>query len=278
MAAELKDAVHAWLKAHDPKGPHTLRATLATSTERAAAAAVVAGPNAAKDVAASATLASTATTDAPHARDDFKNYPMDGCTSLLNMARVKANFNPSLGMTAANVTAYDDYIKRVVACPLFNIDMSDRQTIHRDSSDYDELINAVADTFDGVEADDKDKIKDSVKNLVNSAASNSGSDESTDLFVQSVIYSGTSATSLVYSIFIYSSHVHLVDNKSKGHHTMQEDFDVQRSKLTFRINDWPHFATAVWDKQWTSVSDWLDDNTTPTGTSTTLTTCIKPAT
>ncbi len=205
----------------------------------------------------SAALTSTAAGDPAARRDDFQNYPMDGCTSLLNsMARVKAG-NPSVGMTAANVTAYDDYIKRVVKCPLFNVDMTDRQTIHRDSSD-DELINAVADTFDGVEADDKDKIKTSVRIV------QFGGEQfwlrQIDRPVRAVGDLFRHQLHPVYSIYIYSSHGHMVDNKSKGHHSMQEDFDVQRTKLTFRINDWPHFATAVWDKQWTSVNDWLDDN------------------
>jgi hypothetical protein len=261
-----------WMES--PVAKHRLMA--GASSEKVASAAAIAGPRAAADHAASKALATKAETDPDGAKADFKKRPMDGCTSLLNMARVKAGFNPTAGMTGTNATAYADFIKRVMACPLFNLDMNDQQSVHRDSSDYDQLIDAVVNTFDGVESEDKDKIKTSVQNLVKAAASNSNTTETTDLFVQNVLYAGDSSSNQpAYAIYIYSSHVQMTDNKSKGHHSMQEDFSVQRTKLTFRINDWQYFSDAVWGKQHTSVDDWLDDNTTPAGNSTTLVTCAQ---
>ncbi|MEJ0092039.1 MAG: hypothetical protein WDN46_00930 [Methylocella sp.] len=274
-ASNFAQQVNSWIAMHDPKtGPGRRmprpKALLATPDERAAAAAVVTGSGASADVAASKKLKTLATSSPEEAKADFRNRPMDGCTSLMNLARVKANFNPAMGMTPANVAAFADYVERVLACPLFNVDMSDHQKISRSSDNWDELISAVADTFEGVEAGDKDKIRTSVTNLVKAAASNSNTDESTDLFVQSVINSSNN----IYDIYIYSSHVHLVDDKSKHHESMQEDFEVSRAKLSFRTADWPHFSDAVWDKQWTAVDDWLNGNTTPSSNATALKTCL----
>ncbi len=247
---------------------------LAASAENLASAAALAGPGADAGLAASKALAAKAQSDPTGAKADFKNRPMDGCTSLMNMARVKAGFDPTKGMTGGNITAYQEYIAQVVKCPLFNLDMTDHQTIHRESDDYNELISKVTDTFEGIQAEDKAKIVQSIGNLVNAATSNSGTDEATDLFVQSVLYAG-SGSQPVYAIYIYSSHVHLIDHTHKGHHNVQEDFDVQRTKMTFRVNDWPYFSDAVWDKQYSSVNDWLNNNTTPTGKLSKLVTCYQ---
>jgi hypothetical protein len=278
-SAKTVESFHAWLEnPHGGQGPSIKSFATKAPSEKLASAAAVAGPRAAQDRAASKALAAKAKSDPGGAKADFKDRPMDGCTSLMNMARKKSGFDPTKGMTGTNVEAYNKYIEAVVKCPLFNLDMTDSQNIHKDSDNWDELINKVADTFEGIESDDKSRITKSITGLVQAASSNSNTDESTDLFVQSVLYAkdGENADP-VYSIYIYSSHIHIIDNKSKGHESMQEDFAVQRTKMTFRINDWPYFSDKVWDKLYSSVDDWLNDNSTPTGNSKTLVTCLEAA-
>lgn len=271
----IHDEFALWLDAHQADGitlpgfaPLALLA--AENSQGLAAAAVVTGSGASADVSNSNLLAQQATSDPTGARDAFADRPLDGCTSLLNISRVSSGFEPSQGMTGENIAAYARYISSVQKCPLFNIDMNDSITVSRDSNDWNELISAVADTFDGVQSEDKDKIRTSVTKLVQAAASNSDTTESSDLFVQSVINSAND----VYEIYIYSSHVELTDHKSKGSEHINEKYTITRTKLTFRIGDWPTFAPAVWDKQYSSVNDWLNQNSTPSGGKTKLVTCL----
>jgi hypothetical protein len=191
----------------------------------------------------------------------FRAQPLDGCTSIMNIARVASGFNPLLPDVKGNVERFQDYTRRILSAPFFNLGYADSKTEIRQSEDWDDLIRSIVELFEGIEKEDRDRIKDGLANLAIAAGSRSGTKQTQNLFVQNVLQldGGT------LSIFIYYSSVVLQEDKVKGSTSRQSEFTIARSKLVFRTGDWPAFAERVWKKQVTVVDDWLDDNTTTSG-------------
>jgi hypothetical protein len=191
----------------------------------------------------------------------FRAQPMDGCTSIMNIARVAADFNPLLPDVKGNVEKFQDYTRRVLSAPFFNLGYADSKTEVRQSNDWNDLIRSIVELFEGIEKEDRDRIKGGLTALAEAATSRSGTKQTQNLFVQNVLQmdGGT------LSVFIYYSSVVLQEDKEKGSTSRQSEFTIARSKLVFRTGDWPVFAERVWKKQVTVVDDWLDDNTTKGG-------------
>src|SRR4051794_11868729 len=101
-SSDLAKSFETWMTKPTSKGPDLL----ATSAEGVAAGAMLAGPGATAGLAASKALAAKAKSDPTGAKAEFKDRPMDGCTTLMNMARVKAGFDPTERMSGANIAAY----------------------------------------------------------------------------------------------------------------------------------------------------------------------------
>jgi hypothetical protein len=74
---------------------------------------------------------------------------------------------------------------------------------------------------------------------------------------------------------IYSSEVAMIADTGKGGTSTQASYQVLRTKLTFRSEEWPNFADRVWAKQVTTVDDWLDGNSTPVEPTYNKTLCIE---
>jgi hypothetical protein len=191
----------------------------------------------------------------------FKVQPMDGCTSVMNIARTAAGFNPLNPDVTDNVQRFQDYTRRVLSAPFFNLGYADTKTEVRESEDWNVLIRAIVGLFDGVKDEDRERIKDGLTTLAEAATSRSGTKQKQNLFVQNVLQldGGT------LSVFVYYSSIVLQEDKDKGSTSRQSEFTIARSKLVFRSGDWPYFAEKVWKKQVSVVDDWLDDNTTEGG-------------
>jgi hypothetical protein len=191
----------------------------------------------------------------------FKNQPMDGCTSVMNIARKTSGFDPLKPEIAGNLDKFFDYGKRILDAPFFNLGYSDSKKIHRESKDWNDLIQGVTDLFEGVKGDDIAKIKDGIQNLAIAATSRSSTKQAMNLFVQNVLQ----ADGGTYSVYIYFSSIELQEDKKKGSTSKQSDFNISRIKLIFRSGDWPFFAEKVWKKEVCAVDDWLNGNTTTKG-------------
>jgi len=212
----------------------------------------------------------------PAGLDQFIKCPMDGCTSLLNMARVASGYNPALmgvetdpikkaQADAKNLASYNEYINRVMKAPFFNLELSDSKTITKTSSDWNALVDDIASLYEGIIKEDLDSIKKSLVTITKAAMSRQGSLETANLFTQSVLGAINNGTEAYYTVNIYSSHVAMVSNSSKGGSSTQSDFEIRRTKLKFRTSDWPNFAEKVYKKHVTAVDDWLETNISPTG-------------
>jgi len=223
----------------------------------------------------------------PEGVNHFRSNPMDGCTSVMNMARVASGFNPALmaepGAGEAeqlrNVRTYNDYISRLMSAPFFNFEFNDKKNLVEAKSDWNALVDSISDLFEGVMAEDKASIRKGLVALIKAATSRVRTEQRQYLFTQSVLRAGTSGSSLDYNVNIYSSEVVMIADEGKGGTSTQASYQVLRTKLTFRSDEWPNWADRVWAKQVTTVDDWLDGNSTPADPAYNKKLCIeKPVT
>lgn len=269
--------VNAWLTVHDPAhytgrfGIHTPEvmdtfAAMATAADSptAPAQSALTGPGASDalkaDVATFAVLKGGASPTDPAFVDQFKKDLVGGAVTLSEMARNAAGYQPQvLDNSGANAAAYEAYLQKIGSCPLFILRMSDRLTINRTTSNWDTLIDAIADTFAGIQAEDKDAIVKGLKTLASAASTKMSTTETESVFVQNALN-----VDGVVSLYLYNSQVTFREESGKGFDTKQNTFDVVRLKLEFQSALWPNYAAAVAAKFTSSVDDWLTNNATST--------------
>jgi hypothetical protein len=197
----------------------------------------------------------------------FKLNPMDGCTSIMNMARAAAGFNPLERNPQRQHDTYEGYLRALMMSPLFRLSSDGQMTVSRQTNDWSVLLEAILGCFDGVGDEDRNSIRISLIDLANVAASHQGQTQSDDLFVQSVLHADGANE---YSAGLYTSRVSMRSDTNKGATSSQTDFQIRRTRLTFSAQDWPVVAADVWARQVTTVVDWLDSNTNNTAAGSTV--------
>ncbi len=267
----LKNLVDGWLSANDP-----LMFQSTKSTKRASEVALVSvSPEQSTNIASSSALITgscdyaeidknmkAAIGDDPEkAVEQFKKYPILGCTTVLDMARVASGYDPNGDMNDANKAKYQDYVNRVLKCPFFHLVMNEHQTFHREESSWSDAIGQISNLFSGVAAKDKEKISQSIKNLANAVSSRSNTRQGTSLFSVSALNSDEHTV----EAYIYSSNISMMESKSKGSDSKQTDIDIYKTNLSFDTEMWQYYAKKVFEKHFKLIEDWLDDNTTEPG-------------
>lgn len=194
------------------------------------------------------------------ANQDWATNPALGAANLANMARNSAGYNPTdLDNAGSSTTQYQAFVKKLISCPLFIVKMSDHQSITKTSSDWNTMVDGIANTFEGIADKDKGAIVTGLKNLAQAASSKMSTTETQSLFVQNVINIDS-----VISYYLYSSNTSFVENKGKGYDTKQSVFNVLRLRLEFQTALWPNYWQKVKDAFDGSIDDWLNDNKTTT--------------
>lgn len=199
--------------------------------------------------------------DPDKAIEQFKKYPILGCTTVLDMARVASGYDPNGNMDDANKTKYQDYVNRVLKCPFFHLVMNEHQTFNREESSWSDAIDQISNLFSGVTAKDKEKISQSIKNLANAVSSKSNTKQGTSLFSVSALNSDEHTV----EAYIYSSNISMIESKSKGSDSKQTEVDIYKTNLSFDTEMWQYYAKKVFEKHFKLIEDWLDDNTTEPG-------------
>jgi hypothetical protein len=187
----------------------------------------------------------------------FKNDYACACSTILDMARQKAGYNPTKPDDPKGKEKFLDYLNRVQKAPFFTLTYAERETIKSESKNYDELINAIADTFQGLVEENKKAVVSALGGLAKVAANSESTKQTKDLFVQNVI-----SASNQYSIYLYTCHVDMESATKKGVKEKQSNFEVSTTKLDFKKSLWPTAARKVYDITVLTIDDWLDDNTT----------------
>ncbi|WP_042298555.1 hypothetical protein [Paraburkholderia bannensis] len=273
----MADQVLSWLTLHDPalfSGPHGIHTPQARdalqmvaaangSTEKAPSQAALTGAGAsaaiAKDKQAQALLKAKGPSD-PAFLDVWGSDLVGGAMTLSEMARNAAGYQPqTLSNDSASASAYQEYLRRIGSCPLFVLKMSDRLTITKKTSDWNTLIDSIADTFSGIANEDKNSIVSGLKQLAQAASSTMETTETENVFVQNAVN-----VDGVISFYLYNSTVSFYEKQGKGYDTKQSSYDVTRLRLEFQSNLWPKYAASVAAKFTSSIDDWLNGNATST--------------
>lgn len=253
--AEYLTSVDRWLAENDPARPAEL--LTAGTSGPVVAAAILTGP--AKEAAlAKAKQLKTS----PDPVEVFKTDYGDGISTVLNMARQAAKYNPLDTKDAECSKRFKDYLTRVQKAPFFVLQYARTARQSNESKNWDALIGAIADTFEGVAEEDKKAVVKSLASLAKVAASTEDTKNTEDLFVQSVLQAGAE-----YEIYLYSSHVSMESHTSKGSTSSQTLFEVTTVKLRLLRSSWPLSAEKVYKAGHVqAIDDWLDENTTKPGT------------
>lgn len=192
--------------------------------------------------------------------DKMLKAPATGLMHVSDLARISANWSPViLDNSEANSKAYNDYLNKVVQFPLVTLNFAARQQITRQTSDWNSVIDSIADTFVGIADNDRKSIVQGLKDLAQAASSTMETTQKTSLFCQNAI----NASNNVYEFYLYSSTCTFWEKSGKGFDTKQSDFDVLKVKLTLLMPLWTRDNVAkIIGQTNKSLDDWLKNNST----------------
>ncbi|MEC4816465.1 MAG: hypothetical protein SAK29_24835 [Scytonema sp. PMC 1069.18] len=208
--------------------------------------------------------------------ETFKSNPATGCTTVMDMARIAAGFNPlskpedPKEERQKQEKAFEDYVVRIMKAPFFFLNESSRDDYHRGERDWGNAIKTIVDLYEGIESQSKDSIRKSLEEMAKAATSRKDTRQTKNLFAQSTIDLAKEV-----QVFIYSSSISLEESESKGSTSKQTDITIIKARLTFQKETWPAYAEMVMNRHVKLISDWLDDNTTKGGDVKTNLTCFS---
>lgn len=277
MSSAIDNRVHSWLSIHDPalytgpNGIHTAEAldavnllATATGSVQAPANSQLAGSQTSQMLATDtqaqqALQAAGGNTSNPDFLKIFAQDLAGAATTLSEMARNSAGYQPQLfANNGATSAAYQKYLTNIGSCPLFIIKMADTLSYQRNTSDWNSVIQDIANTFQGIAAGDQNAIVKGLTSLAQAASSTMSTKQTENLFVQNAMNLDN-----VVTLYLYSSTVTFWEESGKGFDTKQTSFNISRCELQFQAGLWPSYAAAVAAKFTSSVDDWLNNNTTP---------------
>lgn len=190
----------------------------------------------------------------------FKKNPISGCSSVLTMARSSSGFNPLSNDVTGQEPKFQKYLENVSKSPFFEIPFSSTTTIKQTSQDFDKVIDDIVALYEGITTGDKGKIKDSLVQMAKAATSRKETQQRETLFAQNTIQ-GSGSDVTVY--ICYSTvQMTLKDEKSTS---SQTDYQIVQARLKFFVDFWPIYAEQVMNINYTAVTNWLQDMTTPPG-------------
>ncbi|WP_289045446.1 hypothetical protein [uncultured Olleya sp.] len=249
---QLKHPIEVWLTLNDPSAHASLKreakvsnflATTSEDSELAPSMSTLTGPGAAS----------------AKSNTDWETNPALGAANLAQIAMRAAGYDPTnLDMEdKANAANFNLFRKKLSECPLFITKYAEKQTLNESTSDWNDLIDSIADTFEGIMAEDKTAIVGSLKKLAKAASSKMSTKQTTQVFTQNTINVDDNL-----SYYLYSSQVSFEEEKGKGFHTRQSDFVVWKLRLEFQTELWPEWWERVKKTFDGDMDNWLDDTTT----------------
>jgi hypothetical protein len=194
--------------------------------------------------------------------EHFKGSPADGCTSIIDLARIGSGYDPTRFDAPENVRRFERFAAAILAAPVFQRQVLDCRPLSWSAASWEDSTRRVVALFPALRGDDATRVRGSVERLVRAAASHPGRVQSGNLFVQTVL-SADAGDFLVYLSYAHASfqeiHQRKRDRKYEAHLT------VARAHLRFLGAAWPAYAEAVWNRHVCAVVDWLARNTTARG-------------
>jgi hypothetical protein len=193
--------------------------------------------------------------------DYFRNSPADGCTSIIDLARIGAGYNPATGGAGDSFKRFSVFVSAIIAAPVFEKRVLDVRPLRWSTGSWSASIKSLLAQFPHIGAEDAKRIRASVERLARAAAGHPGNVQNGALFVQNVLYADPQGYQ-VYLYYAVASFREIHENKKDPQFIAE--LKLARAQLSFLTASWPEFAEAVWNRHVCAVVDWLEDNTLKT--------------
>lgn len=108
--------------------------------------------------------------------------------SIMNHNQKRADFHPSESDPVKLFKSFEGYVFQVDDCPFLHLVKSDLTKQSFESSDYNKLIDGIIKLYDGIKAEDKEKMKEQIADLGRSVFNKSGSDVIKNLFSETTVF------------------------------------------------------------------------------------------
>jgi len=187
----------------------------------------------------------------------FKNSPATGCTTVMDMARINAGFNPVQSLQEGNYNAFINYVNTLIQSPFFEAYPPSNEQYQKRNEDWNSVVNGIANYYQGITEADRNRIRMSLYRLIEAAKSRHDNWQSQTLFVQKTVQ--VNNDNII--VFIYQSNVTLIEHGGKNTST-ETFFNVTKIILRFYVEHWEKYAKYVMNKHIKLVRDWLDENST----------------
>ncbi len=187
----------------------------------------------------------------------FKNAPLNGCLSVMTMARTKAGFDPTNIDDKDSSNKFSQYSKNLQYAPFFHLISADVSHMEHDEKSWDNVINNVLDLYDGVSSTDKEGIRKSLGNIAKAAMNKAGTTQTKNLFVQSEINYDNEI-----KVYVFWSKIQMTYDQGKSTST-QEIVDISKLELQFDKVMWPYYASMVLKYNISFIEEWLKENAIP---------------
>lgn len=187
----------------------------------------------------------------------FKNAPLNGCLSVMTMARTKAGFIPTNIDDKNSSSKFLQYSTSLQKAPFFHLVSSDVSHIEHNEKSWDNVINNVLELYDGVSSTDKESIRKSLGNIAKAAMNKAGTTQTKNLFIQSEINYADEI-----EVYVFWSKIQMKYEQGKSTST-QEIVDISKLQLKFDKVMWPYYASMVLKYNISFIEEWLKENAIP---------------
>lgn len=191
------------------------------------------------------------------AEEAFKNAPLNGCLSVMTMARTKAGFDPTDTEDENANSKFLQYSANLQKAPFFHLVSSDVSHFERNEESWDKVVDNILDLYDGVSSNDKNNIRTSIGNIAKCAMNKAGTTQTENLFIQSEIDYADEI-----KVYVLWSEIQLTYVSGKSTST-QEKIDISRLELQFDKVMWPYYASMVLKYNVSFIEEWLKENAVP---------------
>lgn len=219
---------------------------------------VISGTSMSEAIKMDKKLMKAAQTSEEEGRDVFKKAPLNGCLSVMTMARNKAGFDPTNIDDDKGKEKFLAYKEKLQSAPFFFLRASEASHVEHKEKDWNKAVDMIVNLYDGISTADKEAVKKSIAALASAAMSQAGIKETKNLFVQSTIEYSKNII-----VYIYWSYI-IMEYKDGKSTSMQSQVDINKLKLEFDSVMWPYYSDIVYSKTVESIEDWVEENTTET--------------
>lgn len=228
----------------------------------------------------------------------MKKNHASGCSSLLNIARVKSKFNPFVNCKNTEED-FKNFVEQLSSCPFFSLVMSEEINVEKKDCNWDGLVNSIVDLYDGVRELDKSQIKNSIVNLVKSASSKLNTVNSQKLFFHNTIRVDKSETAEddkdnwnnneeenesdeqvltkrakhccdddekmcdddgEIVVYLYNSYIQTIHSKDKRIDSRESKVCVKKAIFKFNTSMWEENYEMIKDRNIYLISDWINES------------------